>query len=100
VINAQAGYDDPDSKSALSLLYNVFGPRIVEVGTSGIPDAYEEPVHRLDLVGSQGLGKHFSLRLKATNLLDWPVRETTGGEISQETRDGRSVGLTLGWTPI
>jgi outer membrane receptor protein involved in Fe transport len=100
VCNAQFGYEDPDRRSAASLLYNVFGPRIVDVGTSGIPDTYEEPVHRLDLVGSQGFGEHWSLRLKATNLLDWPIRETTGEEVSQESREGWSVGMTVGWSPL
>ncbi len=99
VLNGQLGYENPDRKTAVSLLYNVFGPRIVSVGTSGIPDTYEEPVHRLDLVASQGFGEGWSARLKGTNLLDWPVRETTGDQVSQETRDGWSIGLGLGWSP-
>lgn len=100
VVNAQFSYDNPDSKTVLSLLYNVFGPRIVDVGTSGIPDTYEQPVHRLDFVASQGFAKVYAVRLKATNLLDWPARELTGGQLSEETRDGWSVGLSLSWTPI
>lgn len=99
VLNAALGYENPDARVAISLLYNVFGPRIVEVGTSGIPDTYEQPVHRLDLVGSCGVGEAWALKLKAANLLNWPVRETTGDQISQETRDGWSVGLTLSWAP-
>jgi outer membrane receptor protein involved in Fe transport len=99
VVNAQLGYENPDSRTNVALLYNVFGPRIVEVGTSGIPDTYEEPVHRVDLVVSQGIGEHWAVRAKGANLLDWPVRETTGGVVSEETRDGWSAGLSLTWTP-
>ena len=77
----------------------MFGPRIVDVGTSGIPDTYEMPVHRVDLVYTQGLGGHFQARAKVANLLDWPAREKTGEKVSQETRDGWSVGLGLMWTP-
>lgn len=99
VLNAALGYEDPDRGTNLSLLYNAFGPRIVEVGTSGIPDTYERPVHRVDLVGSQSFGEGWTARLKVTNLLDWPARETTGDQVSQETRDGWSVGLGLSWAP-
>ncbi len=99
VVNAQLSYENPDVRTSVSLLYNAFGPRIVEVGKSGIPDAYEEPVHRVDLVATQGLGPHWQVRLKVANLLDWPARQTVAGNVTEETRDGRSVGLALTWTP-
>ncbi|MFZ5479337.1 MAG: TonB-dependent receptor domain-containing protein [Myxococcota bacterium] len=99
VVNAQLGYENPDTRTNVALLYNVFGPRIVEVGTSGIPDTYELPVHRFDVVVSQGLGERWSVKAKGANLLDWPVREATGGAVSEETRDGWTFGLSLAWTP-
>lgn len=99
VVNLTASYENPDLRTNVSLLYNVFGPRIVDVGTSGIPDTYEMPVHQLDLVYTQGLGKHFSTRLKATNLLDWPVTQMVGDKVSEETHNGWSIGLGLTWTP-
>ena len=100
VVNAQFSYENPDLRRNAAILYNVFGPRIVEVGTSGIPDTYEMPVHRVDLVMSQGFGPHWQIRAKGTNLLDWPVRQTTGGRIAEETRSGWGVGLTLTWAPV
>nr|MBA2320487.1 TonB-dependent receptor [Deltaproteobacteria bacterium] len=100
VVNAQLSYENPDERRNAALLYNVFGPRIVEVGTSGIPDTYEMPVHRVDLVMSQGFGPHWQLRAKGTNLLDWPVRQRTGGEIAEEARSGWTAGLTLTWSPV
>ncbi|MBN1337056.1 MAG: TonB-dependent receptor [Deltaproteobacteria bacterium] len=99
VVNAQLSYENPDVRTSVSLLYNAFGPRIVEVGKSGIPDAYEEPVHRVDMVATQGFGPHWQVRLKVSNLLDWPSRQTVAGNVTEETRDGRSVGLSLTWTP-
>lgn len=99
VVNLTASYENPDLRTNVSLLYNVFGPRIVDVGTSGIPDTYEMPVHQLDLVYTQGLGKNFSTRLKATNLLDWPVTQMVGDKVSEETHNGWSIGLGLTWTP-
>lgn len=99
VANVQLSYENPDSRTNVAVLWNAFGPRIVEVGTSGIPDTYELPVHRLDLVVTQGIGPHVQLRAKATNVLDQPSRERTGDQISAETRDGWTAGLGVTVTP-
>lgn len=99
VVNAQLSWEDPDARRQVALLYNAFGPRIVDVGTSGIPDTYELPVHRLDLVATEGLGDDWSLRIKGTNLLDQPTRERTGDQLAEEVRDGWSAGLSVTWQP-
>jgi outer membrane receptor protein involved in Fe transport len=99
VVNGQLSYENPDLRTNVSALYNVFGPRIVDVGTAGIPDTYEMPVHRVDLVWTQGIGRHFSTRLKGSNLLDWPIRQMVGDNVSEESRDGWKLGLGLTWTP-
>lgn len=99
VVNAQISYENPDLRTAVSLLYNAFGPRIVDVGTSGIPDTYEMPVHRLDLVWSQGIGKHWTTRVKGSNLLDWPAIQKVGDNISESTRAGWAASLGLTWQP-
>lgn len=99
VVNAQLGWDHDPTGTSVSLLYNVFGPRITEVGSSGIPDTWEEPVHRLDLLATQELGKSFKVRLKATNLLDWPVQTTTGEQVSDLSTDGWSVGAAVTFAP-
>jgi hypothetical protein len=98
-VNLQLSYENPDLRTNIAALWNVFGPRIVQVGTAGIPDSYEAPVHRVDLVVTQGIGEHFQVRAKGTNLLDWPIRELTGDQISEEVRDGWTAGLGLTWTP-
>ncbi len=94
VVNASIGYDNPESLISVSLLYNVFGPRILDVGQSGIPDTYELPVHRLDLVGLIPLPQDLQLRLRTTNLLDWPSRQRTGAELAEQRKDG--VGFSVG----
>ncbi len=99
VVNAQLGWDHEPTGTSVSFLYNVFGPRITDVGSSGIPDTWEEPVHRLDLLASQELGRAFKVRVKATNLLDWPSRSTTGDQVAEESYDGWSVGAALSWAP-
>jgi outer membrane receptor protein involved in Fe transport len=99
VVNAQLSYENPDVRSNVALLYNVFGPRIVAVGTSGIPDVYDQPQHVVDFVWTQGFGKHCQLRGKAGNILDWPAREKSGGRITEETYSGRTFSASFTWTP-
>jgi outer membrane receptor protein involved in Fe transport len=99
VVNAQLSYENPDVRSNIALLYNVFGPRITSVGTSGIPDVYDQPQHVVDFVWTQGFGKHYQVRGKFGNILDWPERELSGGQITEETYSGRSFSAQLTWTP-
>lgn len=101
VVNAQLGYDNPDSGTRLSLIYNVFGRRIEEVGALGAPDTFEEPFHQLDFVGSQRLPAGFSLGLKLENILDAVTfnTRTVGDQVSERWSEGFEVGLSLSWEP-
>ena len=89
VVNAQLSWDDLDRRRSVALLYNVFGPRIVDVGTSGIPDTYEMPVHRVD-VASQGIGPHWSVgRRGRTCWTGRRGRRPAGGSARRSGRGGR-----------
>jgi hypothetical protein len=98
VANAQAGFDDDARGTSLSVLYNVFGPRIVEVGALGLPDAVEEPFHQLDVVYRQRLAGGFTLGLKAANLIDAPATRTQAGRTVDSVVRGRAVSASLSWT--
>jgi outer membrane receptor protein involved in Fe transport len=99
VANAQLGYDNPETGLSLMVLYNAFGPRIVDVGQSGIPDTYEMPVHRLDAVAILPIAGPWQLRLRGRNLLDPAIVQRTGTELAEETYDGWSVSAGLQWRP-
>jgi hypothetical protein len=45
VANLQLGYRKPDNSLEATLLYNVFGRRISQVGVFGAPDIYEQDFH-------------------------------------------------------
>lgn len=96
VANLVLGWDHAETKTVVNAVYNVFGPRIVAVGTSGIPDTYEMPVHRVDVIVSQGLGDHFNVRLTGKNLLDWPLRRKIGDAVASEVNEGWGLGLAIG----
>jgi TonB-dependent receptor len=93
VVNVSLDYANDKSGTNIRALYNVFGPRIVEVGSSGIPDVYELPRHVVDVSVAQKLAKHFDLKLTVQNLLGAPVVLAHKGSTLyyRETRaDGRA----------
>ena len=95
VLNLQAGYDEVESGLSVSVLYNVFGPRIMEVGALGAPDIYEQPFHQLDVVATHRVGL-WRLGLRAQNLLDLPAQWTQGDQIVEGRTRGRGLSLSAG----
>jgi hypothetical protein len=74
-VNTQLIYDNVDFGFTGSVLFNVFGERISEVGVEGAPDIYEQPQPQLDVVLKQRVGD-FSFGLKFQNILNPDVRFT------------------------
>ena len=72
IVNANIGYVNDSTGSSVILNYNVFGPRITEVGYSGAPNVYEQPRNGLDFNYIQKIGqrKRWAIRLAAQNLLN------------------------------
>jgi outer membrane receptor protein involved in Fe transport len=98
VINVMLEYKHSRIGYELSVMYNVFGPRIAEVGIAGTPDIYEEPFHKLDLVLSQSVWKGVRMKLSAGNLLDPEVRFTQGDKDQRFYRKGRAFSLGMSYS--
>lgn len=84
VLNFALDYTTDTSGTGVRVLYNVVGPRIVEVGTRGLEDVYEQPRHLVDLTLSQDFAKHFQAKLTARNILNSAVRWSQGEDASEE----------------
>lgn len=97
IINAQIGYDNPDRGIVATLLYNTAGERIVEVGTLGAPDRFEQPFHQLDFVYRHQFGDHWRLNLKMRNLLDEEIEVLQGDETTRAFRPGREFSIGFTW---
>ncbi len=94
VINGQVGYENPDLGMSVTLLYNVFGPRITGAGIQGKPDTYEQPRHTLDLTLSHQWRDHWTFKAKAKNLLlQDKVYEANG---YTTLRESSGLGVSLG----
>lgn len=80
------------------LLVNFFGNRIVDVGSLGLPDIFEEGRTTLDAVVSARLNSLFSLRLSAENLTDQPVKFLQGTQVHRRYNIGRAFGVSVSVT--
>jgi TonB-dependent receptor len=78
-----------------TLVYNVVGERITDVGDGGRPDTYEEPIHQLDLSIVQKIKKNLNLTFRAQNLLDPKVTRTQGDFTVSGFQRGRVLSLGL-----
>ena len=97
--NLQVGYQSADGNREATLLFNRFGRRISQVGTSGAPDTYEEGINQLDFVYSHSFAEEWAWKLRLRNLLDPDVEFSQGNEISRQYKRGREVLVTLEWRP-
>ncbi|WP_298782156.1 TonB-dependent receptor [uncultured Polaribacter sp.] len=53
-----------------SLVFNYFSERVYSIGTRGFENVLEKGIATLDLVSSYNFNKNYSIKLKATNLLN------------------------------
>jgi TonB-dependent receptor len=95
VANIQLGYDSDDGEHSASLVYNVFGDRILIPGIDGFDDNFETPFHSLDLVYTYYPSFQSTLKLKLQNLLD-EQKELEFENVTFRT-ETRGVGFSLSY---
>lgn len=97
VTNLSLRFDDPDAGVMVGLVYNAFGPRIVEAGSAAgdfiIPDVYELPQHLLDFVASWKPTPHVKIGLKWKNIAFAKKRFRQGGELVLRENFGTTVSI-------
>jgi TonB-dependent receptor len=103
VINLGLDYHNEAAGFDAGLLYNVIGPRIVQVGTGGLDDTYAQPMHLIDAMLAKEVVKHVTVKLTGTNLLNASVQETIGksgrdDRVTLQYRDGRVFALSGTYT--
>lgn len=76
-----------------TLVYNIVGKRITDVGDGGRPDTYEQPIHQLDLSLIQKIKKNLNLTFRAQNLLDPDITRTQGEFVVSNFQRGRAFSL-------
>jgi len=71
--NAGIYYQNDEHGWSGSVLYNIYGPRIVIVGNSNYPDVIETPRSTIDLSITKQLSKKIALNLGANDILNQSV---------------------------
>lgn len=96
VVNMQLGYDAPNGEHSATLVYNVFGERIIIPGIGLQDDAFEQPFHSLDFVYTYYPDFNSTVKFKLNNILDQKKEiEFEGIQIRSETKGiGASVSYT------
>ncbi|MBL4670149.1 MAG: TonB-dependent receptor [Flavobacteriales bacterium] len=76
IINLYLGYNNDSLGFSANLSYNVSGEKIAVVIIGGTPNVYQQPTQQLDFNINKKLGKHFSLKFKAQNILNPLFKKT------------------------
>lgn len=103
--NVDISYNASNNEKNLlvSLVYNYFSSRIHTIGMLGFKDIVDEGVGTLDLVSSYKFNNHFTVKLKASNLLNPSYRLTrersnsTQEVVLNEYKKGMNVSVGLSY---
>lgn len=94
VVNTQLGYDSDNGEHSASLVYNVFGERILIPGIDGFDDSYEQPFHSFDVVYKYYPDFNTTVTLKLQNIFDEQKELEFEGILLRSETKGTSFSLT------
>ena len=95
VMNLQGGFDSDNGEHSVSVVYNVFGERILIPGIDGFDDSYEQPFHSFDTVYKYYPDFNTTLTFKVQNILgETKELEFEDVLLRSETR-GRKISLAI-----
>src|SRR5690554_2432303 len=97
VANFQLGYDSLNGNHSSSLIYNVFGERILAAGIGGRGDAYEQPFNSLDFVYNYYPDFNSKISFKVQNVLGEDQEVTQSDVIVQEREVGQVISLSYSY---
>ncbi len=97
VVNLQLNYDSADGEHSTSLVYNLFGERILASGVAGRQDAFEQPFHSLDLVYTWYPDFNSKVKFKVQNLLGETQEVTQSDVIVRSKEIGTGFGLSYSY---
>ena len=92
-----------DKNLIVSIILNYFSDRVHTIGSKGYKDIIEEGVLTLDFAASYKFNRHFSLKTKATNLLDPSYRlsressSTDENIVLNEFKKGQNISLGISY---
>ncbi len=101
LVNAFLSYDSDTAGIHAMISYNVFGPRLSEIGKEGVPDIYEQPRHMLNFRVSKKMGRNLEWSVEMQNLLNTRFEKSQNfkGEkyITEGYQLGRTFNIGMSW---
>lgn len=97
VVNAQLNFDSDDGEHTASLVYNVFGERILVSGTNGLDEAYENPFHSFDAVYTYYPTFDTNVKFKIKNLFGQDFEVEQNGAIVRQREVGTGFSASFTW---
>lgn len=97
VVNLQLNYDSDNGEHSSSLVYNIFGERILASGVAGRQDAFEQPFNSLDFVYTWYPDFNSKVKLKVQNLLGEEQEVTQSDIVVRKKEIGTSFGLSYSY---
>jgi hypothetical protein len=97
VANFQLNYDSANGEHSGSIVYNVFGERILASGLAGRDDAFEQPFHSLDLVYRYFPDFNSRISFKVKNILNEDQEVTQSDIVVRAKEVGPSVSLSYSY---
>jgi len=97
VVNAGLTASNSSGRWSATVLYNVAGERILEAGSGGLPDAYEQPRNMLDASVQLPVTGNVLFKIDARNLLNAPFEVTQGAVVRWDYLTGRVFKAILTW---
>ncbi len=95
VLNFQLGYDSPNGEHLATMVYNVFGERVIVAGIDGFEDAMEQPFHSLDVNYTYFPTFSSQVKFKLTNILDEQKEVSFDDELLRSSTKG--VGFSVSY---
>ncbi|MFK8037727.1 MAG: TonB-dependent receptor plug domain-containing protein [Crocinitomicaceae bacterium] len=96
---------DNKNKLMLAIAYNVFGKRLVTVGSNGIGDSYAKPVNTINFISRMSFNNNLTVGFKVKNLLNPAIdiiqedKVNTGEFINvSSVKQGIDASFSIGYT--
>jgi TonB-dependent receptor len=100
-VNASLYYSNVESGTNVSVAYNTYGRRIIQVNLVGVfqgnPHVYELPRDVIDFSIQQTVGQSLELKVSIRDLLNQPLKWEQNGALIQSNIRGMSMSLGLGY---
>ncbi|MBU2180465.1 MAG: TonB-dependent receptor plug domain-containing protein [Gammaproteobacteria bacterium] len=97
VVNLQLNYDSDNGEHTSSLVYNIFGERILASGVAGRQDAFEQPFNSLDFVYTWYPDFNSKVKFKVQNLLGETQEVTQSDVIVRSKEIGTGFSLSYSY---